>query len=98
VIAKRVEEQYILRAKERWEGPDERWALEGEWLNNRPDIVAWLRSTYWKHNQKRIKESQLLQTTSASTATGDGEVGDGAVGGGRGDQGGKRWQDVVLQK
>jgi len=98
VIAKRVEEQYILRAKERWEGPDERWALEGEWLNNRPDIVAWLRSTYWKHNQKRIKETQFLQTTSASSATGDGEVADGEVGGGRGDQGGKKWQDVVLQK
>jgi hypothetical protein len=93
VIVKRVEEQYILRAKERWEGPDERWALEGEWLNNRPDIVAWLRSTYWKHNQKRVKERQLPQTTSASSATGDGEVG-----GDRGDQGGKRWQDVVLQK
>jgi hypothetical protein len=95
VIAKRVEQEYITRAKVRWGGPDERWALEGEWLTNRADIVAWLRSTYWKHNQKRIKETQLPQNTSASTSS---TTGDGEVGGDRGNLGGKRWQDVVLQK
>ena len=55
ITTKRVNELFIIRAKERWQG-DDKWALEGGWLDNRPDIVAWLRWTYWKHSKKRITE------------------------------------------
>ncbi|KAF4628035.1 hypothetical protein G7Y89_g10115 [Cudoniella acicularis] len=52
--AQRVDQEFKLRATERWKGQDDKWILEGEWLTTRLDIAAWMRSTYWKHNNKRL--------------------------------------------
>lgn len=53
-VSRLVEQAFVERAPDQWSGPELRWALEGAWLASRGDIVAWLRSSYWKHNRKRM--------------------------------------------
>jgi hypothetical protein len=34
----------------------ESWVLEGGWIEKRADLVAWMRSAYWKSNRKFVKK------------------------------------------
>ncbi|KAF4637147.1 hypothetical protein G7Y89_g930 [Cudoniella acicularis] len=86
--AQRVEEDFVARAQGRWGGVDERWVLSGQWLNSRPDIVTWMRSTYWKHNKKRLEEDQQYASTQATGGPADTPF--------QTETRGETWKDVML--
>jgi hypothetical protein len=55
-VAAIVEQQFITRSRLRWGGPGEKWALQVDWLSNRPELMAWMGSSYWRHsNHRRVK-------------------------------------------
>lgn len=66
-----VEDEFIRKAKERWVHPYQVWRLAGDWPSLHRPIVEWFRYTYWKHNQKRLKEelgSEMLRHCSVLLA------------------------------
>lgn len=53
VTANTVDAKFIEKAQNIFTEQNS-WVLAGNWLEERSDIVAWLRSSYWKYNKKRI--------------------------------------------
>ena len=51
-----ADSEFVEKAKLKWgQNRKDDWILVGEWLDNRPDIVSWIRNAYWRsHKQKWI--------------------------------------------
>ena len=46
-----LEQKFINLAPLRWKGTEDECYLEGGWVTDYPEIVSWMRVSYWKHNK-----------------------------------------------
>ncbi|KAL5328012.1 hypothetical protein ACEPPN_005718 [Leptodophora sp. 'Broadleaf-Isolate-01'] len=60
-VYKAVDKAFVTRAWDKWGQPDDSWVLAGGWLAHRPDIVAWMRKAYWRHNQYTRKRKTVKE-------------------------------------
>jgi hypothetical protein len=61
IFTERVEKEFIILAKERWQRDDDKWILEGGWLDKPADIVTWMRCKYWKDKRSGISRKNRRQ-------------------------------------
>jgi hypothetical protein len=98
-IARSVDKEFVSQAKENWQGGIDEWILEGQWLDTRNDIVAWLRVKYWKTYQRRYKESLIpLDQPAREKSSGGVGASEADAQGSQSARGRESWRDVVLGK
>ncbi|RDL31547.1 uncharacterized protein BP5553_09756 [Venustampulla echinocandica] len=101
VTMETVDKQFIARANEKWGLPNEKWILEGEWLQRRPDLLTWMRWAYWKLSKQRKPTGSVASPPTAGLV-GQGAATNATSGDGQGSSSETRsvrtWKDVVLEK
>jgi len=53
-----AEQEFVKKVKLKWSGPLDEWILKGDWLDNRADIVSWMRASYWRSNKHKWIEKK----------------------------------------
>tara|TARA_R110002060_G_scaffold22364_5_gene30343 strand:+ start:289 stop:594 length:306 start_codon:yes stop_codon:yes gene_type:complete len=86
-ISAAVDRAFVGHARDRWDQPEDAWVLAGDWLEQRPDIVAWMRKAYWRHN-KYPRKRTTTKDVSDQPEPPEGSAGSSTEG--------RPWKEVVM--